>query len=159
MSPKGSTQSVGPLKEIYTLTPGIPVHSGTNSASLGSILATKQYFFLRANTIHSLIHHCLWVHIYTAERTGAPWRERKGPNFETVPKWILTRALALSRSRVRHSTAELPRSDIFHGNVFLQGWSLSENKGSHCSASFMHSSCACLYKMVHTVFPTDGTVT
>ena len=36
--------------------PGRPVHSGTNSASLGSILAKQQ---LRAKTIHSHVHHRL----------------------------------------------------------------------------------------------------
>ena len=36
--------------------PDSPVHSDTNSASPGSILATQQ---LRAKTIHSHFHHCL----------------------------------------------------------------------------------------------------
>ena len=36
--------------------PDRPVHSDTNSASPGSILATQQ---LRAKTIHSHFHHCL----------------------------------------------------------------------------------------------------
>ena len=52
----GIIQSIGPLKAIYTSPPGRPVHSDTNSASLGSILATQQ---LRAKTIHSHFHRCL----------------------------------------------------------------------------------------------------
>ena len=40
-------QSVGPLKALYTSIPGRPVHSDTNSTSLGSILAMQQ---LRAKT-------------------------------------------------------------------------------------------------------------
>ena len=79
---------------LYTLPPGRPVHSDTNSASLGSILATQQ---LRAKTIHSHFHHCLYqVLIYTAEWTGASWSERKCPNFKTVAKGIRTRALSIA---------------------------------------------------------------
>ena len=51
-----SIQSVGPLKELYTVAlPDRPVHSDTNSASPGSILARQQ---LCAMTIHSHFHHC-----------------------------------------------------------------------------------------------------
>ena len=44
----------------------IAVHSGTNSTSPGSILAVQQ---LRATTIHSHFHHCLYsqILIYIAE--------------------------------------------------------------------------------------------
>ena len=44
--------------------------------------------------------------IYIDVLTGASWRERQCPNFETVAKGIRIRACF----RVRHSTAELPRS-------------------------------------------------
>ena len=50
--------------------PGRPVHSNTNSTSLGSILATHQ---LRTNK---------------AGKTGASRSERKFPNFEKVAKGI-----------------------------------------------------------------------
>ena len=40
------------------------------------------YSAIRAKTNHSHFHSCL---IYTAECTGALWREWKCPNFETVP--------------------------------------------------------------------------
>ena len=43
--------------KCFTLSsPGRPVHSDTNSASLGSILAMEQ---LCATTKHSHFHHCL----------------------------------------------------------------------------------------------------
>ena len=58
-----SIQSVGSLKALYTSPPGRPVHSSTNSTSLGSILAMQQ---LCAKTIHSQFHSC-HVTIYTAE--------------------------------------------------------------------------------------------
>ena len=97
--------SVGPLKALYTSPPGRPVHSGTNSASLGSILAMQQ---LRAKTIHSHFQHHLYnqVVIYTAEWTGASRRERKFPSFETVAKGIRTRApLIASPAFYRWATA------------------------------------------------------
>ena len=54
------TQSVGSLKELKYTLPLVQahrsVHSDTNSASLGSILAMQQ---LRATTNHSHFHHCL----------------------------------------------------------------------------------------------------
>ena len=37
-----SLKSVGPLKALYISSPGRPVHSDTNPASPGSILATQQ---------------------------------------------------------------------------------------------------------------------
>ena len=39
---KTCIQSVGPLKALYTSPPGKPVHSGTNSTSLGNILLAMQ---------------------------------------------------------------------------------------------------------------------
>ena len=44
--------------------PGRPVHSGTNSTSLGSIVATQQ---LRAKIIHPCSHRCLMpgTHLYS----------------------------------------------------------------------------------------------
>ena len=91
-----SIQSVGPLKALYTFCPplpGRPVDSDTNSASPGSILAMQQ---LRATT-KSLTFPPLSIAGYSFKQLselGHQWRERKWP--------ILL--------RVRHSTAELPRS-------------------------------------------------
>ena len=58
--------------------PGRPVHSDTNSASPGSILAMQQ---LPATTNHSHFHHCSQVLIQLSQ-----WREQKYPIFETVAK-------------------------------------------------------------------------
>ena len=91
-----SIQSVGSLKGLYTLPTEIPVHSDTNSASLGNILAMQQ---LRATTNSQVI-------IYTAEWTEASWRDRKCPNFETVAKGGFESRL--SQLWVWHSTTELP---------------------------------------------------
>ena len=66
-------------------THGRPAHSGTNSTSQGSILATQQ---LRAKTIHSHFHLpsiARYSFIQLSE-LGRQWRERKCPNFETVAK-------------------------------------------------------------------------
>ena len=86
--------------------PGRPVHSDTNSASPGSILAMQQ---LRATT-KSLTFPPVYsqVLVYTAESTGASMERTKMPSlrnssgagFEPELTWL----------RVRHSTAELPRS-------------------------------------------------
>ena len=65
--------------------PGTPVHSDTNSASPGSILAMQQ---LRATT-KSLtfpplsIARYLFIQLSEQERQ---WRERKCPIFDTVAK-------------------------------------------------------------------------
>ena len=42
------------------------------------------------------------VLIYTAESTGASWRERKCPNFETVTTGIWTLALSIASSALYH---------------------------------------------------------
>ena len=75
-------------KSVLHFTPGRPVHSDTNSASLGSIQETHH---LRRRLNHSHFQHCQ-VLVYTAEWTETLWRERKFPNFETVAKGIRTRA-------------------------------------------------------------------
>ncbi len=65
--------------------PGRPVHSGTNSASPGSILARQQ---LRAKT-KSLTCPPLSIARYSfiqLSQLGPQWRERKCPIFETVAK-------------------------------------------------------------------------
>ena len=65
--------------------PGRPVHSDTNSASPGSILATQQ---LRAKA-KSLTFPPLSIDRYSfiqLSEQGRQWRERKCPIFETVTK-------------------------------------------------------------------------
>ena len=90
--------------------PDRPVHSNTNSASPGGILARQQ---LRATTNHSHVHHCLdsQVLIFTAESTEASWRERKCQNFETVAKGIRTRALSIASPAFYHSATALQNED------------------------------------------------
>ena len=69
--------------------PGRPVHSDTNSASPGSVLAILQ---LRAKT-KSLtcppvsIARYSEVLIYTAESTGASKERTKMPNLRNGSKW------------------------------------------------------------------------
>ena len=65
--------------------PDSPLHSVTNSASLGSILAMQQ---LRATT-KSLTFPPLSIARYSfiqQSEQGRQWRERKCTNFETVEK-------------------------------------------------------------------------
>ena len=65
--------------------PGRPVHSDTNSASPGSILAMQQ---LRATT-KSLSYPPLSIVRYSfiqLSQQGRQWRERKCPTFDTVAK-------------------------------------------------------------------------
>ncbi len=73
--------------KLFTLfaLPGRPVHSDTNSASPGSILAMQQ---LRATT-KSLPFPPLSISSYSfiqLSEQGRQWRERKCPIFETVAK-------------------------------------------------------------------------
>ena len=77
----------GPLDRSKRFTifplPDRPVHSVTNSASPGSILAVLQ---LRENT-KSLTHPPLSIARYSfieLSQLGRQWRERKCPIFETV---------------------------------------------------------------------------
>ena len=71
------------------------VHSGANSASLVSEAAMKTITHI-SSTIWSQIL------IYTAEWTGASWRERKCPIFETVAKGIRTRVLSIASPPFYH---------------------------------------------------------
>ena len=70
---------------LHFSSPGRPVHSDTNSASPGSILARQQ---LRAKT-KSLTFPPLSIARYSfihLSQLGRQWRERKCPIFETVAK-------------------------------------------------------------------------
>ena len=80
--------------------PGRPVHSDTNMASAGSILAMQQ---LRND--YSLTFPPLSVARYSfikLSQQRRQWRERKCPNFETVAKGIRTRALSIASPAFYH---------------------------------------------------------
>ena len=88
--------------------PERPVHSDTNSASTGNILAMQQ---LRATT-KSLTFPPLPIARYSfiqLSEQGRQWRERNCPLFDTVAKGIRTRALLIA-SPAFYSTTELSRS-------------------------------------------------
>ena len=98
-----SIQSVRSLKALYTLPPGKPVHSGTNSvsASLGSIPAMHQ---LRAMTNHSHFHHCLepGTNLYSWVDWGIMERP-KMPKLQKVSKGrIQTRAVSIVSTAFYH---------------------------------------------------------
>ena len=71
-----SIQLVGPS--------GRPVHSDTNSTSLGSIQPLCNYCTKTKLFTHISSDVCSQVLSYRAECTGASWRGRKCTNFETV---------------------------------------------------------------------------
>ena len=69
---------------LHVTSSGRPVHSDTNSPSLGSILAMQQ---LRND--YSLTFPPLYIARYPFKQLsqlGLQWRERKCSNFETVAK-------------------------------------------------------------------------
>ena len=81
--------------------PDRPVHSDTNSASPGSILARQQ---LRAKT-KSLTFPPLSIARHSfiqLSQQGRQWRERNCPVFETVAKGIRTRAHLLASPAFYH---------------------------------------------------------
>ena len=97
-------------RALHFSSPGKPVHSDTNSAPLGSILAMQQ---LRAKTIHShisttysqlLVYKTEWT-IMERTKMHNLLNGSKG-GFEP----------GLSRLRVWHSTAERPRSTTYNGD-------------------------------------------
>ena len=93
-------------KRFTLSSPGRPVHSNTNSASLGSILAMQQ---LRNND-YSLTFPPLSIARYTCiqlSKLGCQWRERKCPNFETVAEGIRTRALSIASPAFYHCATAL----------------------------------------------------
>ena len=63
--------------------PGRPVHSDTNSASPGSILARQQ---LRAKAKSLTFPPLSMYSFIQLSEQGRQWRERKFPIFETVTK-------------------------------------------------------------------------
>ena len=75
----------GYKKGILHFTPGRPLHSDTNSTSLGSILAMPQlHATTKSLTCPPLsVARCSFIQL---SQLGRQWRERKCPNFETVAK-------------------------------------------------------------------------
>ena len=85
---------------LHFSSPDRPVHSDTNPASLGSILAMQQ---LRNE--YSLTCPPLSIaryHFFTAESTEASSRERKCPNFEMVAKGDSNPALSVGSPAFYH---------------------------------------------------------
>ena len=60
---------------------GRPVHSDTNSTSLGSVSSYAVFTSEDFTHISTTVYYSQ-VLIYMAEWTGASWGERKCPNFE-----------------------------------------------------------------------------
>ena len=82
-----SNQSVGPLKALsLAALPGRPVHSGTNSASLGSMLAMQQLRATTKSLTFPLVTVYSQVLIYTAESTRASMERTKMPNLRNGSK-------------------------------------------------------------------------
>ena len=101
------------LNTLFAL-PGRSVHSDTNSASPGSILVMQQ---LRAKTksltfpplsIARYTHLYSWVDWGIVKRTKMP-KLRNGSKVGFEP--------GFTRLRVRHSTAELPRSKCAYDRI------------------------------------------
>ena len=84
---------VGLLKSLYTSLPGRPVHSGTNSTSPGSILATQQ---LHTNTNHSHFHTvCSRTYLYSLVNWGIVQRTVMPKLRIGSKERIQTRALSI----------------------------------------------------------------
>ena len=93
-------------KRFTLSSPGRPVHSDTNSASLGSILAMQQ---LRATT-KSLTFPPLSIARYSFIQLSRLRRREVKENAQTSKRYQRGFVPGLSRLRVRHSTTEPPRS-------------------------------------------------
>ena len=123
-----SIQSVGPLKELYTSSPGRPVHSDTNSASPWSILAMQQ---LCAKNIHSHFHYCLYpgTQLYSWLNWGVMERSkmlklRNGSNSAAISRslvnmWQLTeKNIFISHSFMLKK--DVQRFECMHFNPSIQ---------------------------------------
>ena len=61
--------------------------------------------------VMNVLSYCAHYSMYIPEWTGASWRERKCPNFETAAKGILTQALSIETlAFYRWSTKDDPLS-------------------------------------------------
>ena len=92
-------------KRFTLSSPGRPVHSNTNSASLGSILAMQQ---LRID--YSLTFPPLSIARYSFIQLSRLRRREVNENAQTSKRKQRGFEPGLSRLRVRHSTIELRRS-------------------------------------------------
>ena len=84
-----------------------PVHWNTNPTSLGSIQPHCNHCIIFTHisiTVHSQ------VLTYTAELTGASWRERKFPNFETAANFYLKFGFPQLKIRRSISLHGLPKA-------------------------------------------------
>ena len=66
-----------------------PVHSDTNSASLGSILAMQAAAIKHKDYSLTFLQSAVYSHVYSIiqlSELGCQWREQKCPNFKTVAK-------------------------------------------------------------------------
>ena len=96
---------LGRSKRFTLSSPGRPVHSDTNSASLGSILAMQQ---LRND--YSLTFTPLSITRYSFIQLSELERREEKENAHISKRYQRGFEPGLSRLRVRHSTTELPRS-------------------------------------------------
>ena len=106
-------------KRFTLSSPGRPVRSDTNSASLGSILAMQQ---LRND--YSLAYPPLSIARYSFIQLSRLRRREEKENAQTSKQYQRGFEPGLSRLRVRHSTTELPRSTNYlklcfvHASIF-----------------------------------------
>ena len=94
-------------KRFTLSSPGRPVHSDSNSASLGSILAMQQ---LRND--YSLTCPPLSIARYSFIQLSRLRRREEKENAQTSKRYQRGFEPGLSRLRVRYSTTELPRSTV-----------------------------------------------
>ena len=71
----------------FFASPGRPVHSDTNSASPGSILARQQLRAKAKSHTFPPLSIARYSFIQLSEQGDGEWREQKCPIFETVTKW------------------------------------------------------------------------
>ena len=108
---------------LHFSSPDRPVHSDTNSASLGSSLAMQQ---LRAKT-KSLPCPPLSITRYSFIQLSLLRRREENENAQTSKRLQRGFEPGLSRLRVRHSTTELPRS------TQLRRWLQEECQNKVCT--------------------------
>ena len=81
--------------------PDRPVHSDTNSASPGSILA-RQHVRAKTKSLTFPSHSIAMYSFIQLSQQGRQWRERKCPIFETVAEGIRTRAHLIASPTFYH---------------------------------------------------------
>ena len=96
---------------LHFSSPGRPVHSDTNSASLGSILAMQQ---LRKDYPFTFPPLSIGTHLYSWVDWGVAKRTK-------MPKLRNGFERGLSRLRVRHSTTELWNWSTYPAEIFRLG--------------------------------------